>query len=167
MFTSLLLQQVSGTGPEGRIRAQDVENFVPSAAPAGPAAAAAPAVASAAVPASAPVPVPGATYTDIPLSNVRHVIAQRLLQSKTTIPHYYLSIDIQMDGLLRLGPPKGFCLYAQHWIFVHRLREELNTMLKKENVKLSVNDFIIKAAALACRKIPEANSSWQDSFIRQ
>jgi len=48
-----------------------------------------------------------------------------------------------------------------------RVRADLNAMLKKDNVKLSVNDFIVKAAALACRKIPQANSSWQDTFIRQ
>ena len=50
---------------------------------------------------------------------------------------------------------------------MNRLRKELNELLAKENVKLSVNDFIIKASALACAKVPEANSSWQESFIRQ
>jgi len=48
-----------------------------------------------------------------------------------------------------------------------RVRADLNALLKKDNVKLSVNDFIVKAAALACRKVPQANSSWQDTFIRQ
>ncbi len=51
--------------------------------------------------------------------------------------------------------------------FVCRLRSELNEILKKENIKLSVNDFLIKASALAMRKVPEVNSSWQDTFIRQ
>jgi len=48
-----------------------------------------------------------------------------------------------------------------------RVRADLNELLKKDNIKLSVNDFIVKAAALACRKVPQANSSWQDTFIRQ
>ena len=52
-------------------------------------------------------------------------------------------------------------------ILIDRLRKELNSILSKENVKLSVNDFLIKASALACRKIPECNSSWQDTFIRE
>ncbi|ELU09274.1 hypothetical protein CAPTEDRAFT_46900, partial [Capitella teleta] len=138
------LSQITGSGPDGRIRAEDVEKFVPQAtAPAAPAAAPA-----AAAPAPMATAVPGANYMDIPLTSVRQVIAKRLLESKTTIPHYYLSIDVQMDDLLKL-------------------RSELNSMLKKEEIKLSVNDFIIKAAALSCRKVPEANSSWQDSFIRQ
>ncbi|KAG8172530.1 hypothetical protein JTE90_025226, partial [Oedothorax gibbosus] len=76
------------------------------------------------------------------------VIARRLVQSKQTIPHYYLSVDITMDRILRL-------------------RSELNEMLSKDGVKLSVNDLFVKAAALACKKVPEVNSSWMDTFIRQ
>ncbi|XP_046374636.2 dihydrolipoyllysine-residue acetyltransferase component of pyruvate dehydrogenase complex, mitochondrial-like [Haliotis rufescens] len=121
---------VSGSGPDGQVRAQDVLSFTPSAAPL-----AAPAV-------------PGAAFTDIPLSNVRQVIAKRLTQSKQTIPHYYLTIDVNVDRVLSL-------------------RRDFNESLAKQNVKLSVNDFIIKASALACQKVPEANSSWQDTFIRQ
>ncbi|CAH1247547.1 DLAT [Branchiostoma lanceolatum] len=127
---------VSGTGPGGRIRSQDIAAFTPAAAPA-------PAVAPAA-PAAAPV----GTFVDIPLTNVRKVIASRLLQSKTTIPHYYLSVDINMDSVIAL-------------------RKDLNVVLQKDEVKLSVNDFIIKAAALSCLKVPECNSSWMDSVIRQ
>ncbi|XP_078664491.1 dihydrolipoyllysine-residue acetyltransferase component of pyruvate dehydrogenase complex, mitochondrial-like [Branchiostoma floridae x Branchiostoma belcheri] len=130
------LSMVSGTGPGGRIRSQDIEAFTPAAAPA-------PAVAAAA-PAAAPV----GTFVDIPLTNVRKVIASRLLQSKTTIPHYYLSVDINMDNVIGL-------------------RKELNTILQKDDIKISVNDFIIKAAALSCLKVPECNSSWMDSVIRQ
>ncbi|XP_064100614.1 dihydrolipoyllysine-residue acetyltransferase component of pyruvate dehydrogenase complex-like isoform X2 [Macrobrachium nipponense] len=94
-----------------------------------------------------PAPVPGATYTDIPISNIRNVIAKRLCQSKQTIPHYYLSIDVCMDE-------------------VAQLRQEFNKLLEKEGVKISFNDFIIKASALACKKVPEANSSWLDTVIR-
>ncbi|XP_076836133.1 dihydrolipoyllysine-residue acetyltransferase component of pyruvate dehydrogenase complex, mitochondrial [Brachyhypopomus gauderio] len=138
------LAQVTGTGPDGRITKKDVENFVPAKV-------APPSTAPAAhVPSPAPAlaPVPTGTFTDIPISNIRRVIAQRLLQSKQTIPHYYLSVDINMDQVLDL-------------------RKELNVEVKADNVKLSVNDFIIKASALACLKVPEANSSWMDTVIRQ
>ncbi|KAL7853889.1 hypothetical protein AOLI_G00207330 [Acnodon oligacanthus] len=145
------LAQVSGTGPDGRITKKDVETFVPAkAAPAPIAPAAAPvAPTPGRVPAAPAVaPVPTGTFTDIPISNIRRVIAQRLMQSKQTIPHYYLSVDINMDQVLDL-------------------RKELNAEVKADNIKLSVNDFIIKASALACLKVPEANSSWMDTVIRQ
>ncbi|XP_012677432.2 dihydrolipoyllysine-residue acetyltransferase component of pyruvate dehydrogenase complex, mitochondrial-like [Clupea harengus] len=144
------LAQVSGSGPDGRVTRKDIDSFVPAkAAPPPPAATpmAAPA-APAAPPARAVAAVPAGTFTDIPISNIRKVIAQRLMQSKQTIPHYYLSVDVNMDHILEL-------------------RQELNTELKPENIKLSVNDFIIKASALACLKVPEANSSWMDTVIRQ
>lgn len=92
--------------------------------------------------------VPGATYVDIPVSNIRAVIAKRLLESKQTIPHYYLTMDICVDELLRI-------------------RSTLNKELEKEKVKLSVNDFIIKATAMASRKVPEANSHWLGNIIRE
>lgn len=121
------LANVQGSGPGGRIRAVDLEKAVSSAMP---------------------LAVSSAAFTDIPLTNIRQVIAKRLLQSKQTIPHYYLSVDVKMDRILRL-------------------RKDLNGMLDKEGMKLSVNDFVVKAAALACRKVPEVNSSWQETFIRQ
>lgn len=126
------ISMIQGTGPEGRVTAKDVDTFTPSAAR----------------PAAPRVAMAGVEYVDIPLSNIRQVIARRLLESKQTVPHYYLSVDIEMDKVIKL-------------------RKDLNELLKKENVKLSVNDFIIKASALSCRKVPEANSSWQDTFIRQ
>ncbi|XP_061105072.1 dihydrolipoyllysine-residue acetyltransferase component of pyruvate dehydrogenase complex, mitochondrial isoform X2 [Conger conger] len=146
------LAQVKGTGPDGRVTRKDIESFVPpKPAPAPPVE---PAVAPAA-PAPAPVAptpavaaAPTGTFTDIPISNIRKVIAQRLMQSKQTIPHYYLSVDVNMDQVLEL-------------------RKELNQEVKADNIKLSVNDFIIKASALACLKVPEANSSWLDTVIRQ
>lgn len=122
------LASVQGSGPGGRIRAQDLEGATPSAA--------------------MPATISSAAFTDIPLTNIRQVIARRLLQSKQTIPHYYLSIDVKMDRILRL-------------------RKDLNEMLSKEGTKLSVNDFIVKASALACKKVPDVNSSWQETFIRQ
>lgn len=142
------LAQVSGSGPDGRITRKDIESFVPPKV--APAAAAAPSPAAARVaptPAAAPA-APVGTFTDIPISNIRKVIAQRLMLSKQTIPHYYLSVDVNMDQVLEL-------------------RKELNEEVKAQNIKLSVNDFIIKASALACLKVPECNSSWMDTVIRQ
>uniref|UniRef100_A0A9L0SSS5 Acetyltransferase component of pyruvate dehydrogenase complex n=1 Tax=Equus caballus TaxID=9796 RepID=A0A9L0SSS5_HORSE len=135
------LTQVKGTGPEGRIVKKDIDSFVPTKAAPAPAAAVPPP----AVPGVAPVPT--GVFTDIPISNIRRVIAQRLMQSKQTIPHYYLSIDVNMGEVLLV-------------------RKELNKMLEGRS-KISVNDFIIKASALACLKVPEANSSWLDTVIRQ
>jgi pyruvate dehydrogenase E2 component (dihydrolipoamide acetyltransferase) len=90
----------------------------------------------------------GDGFVDKPVTNVRNIIAKRLLESKQTIPHYYLTVDLGLDNIVSL-------------------RKRMNELLEKEEVKLSINDFIIKAAALACKKVPEANSSWMDSFIRQ
>uniref|UniRef100_A0A8C8XJS7 Acetyltransferase component of pyruvate dehydrogenase complex n=1 Tax=Panthera leo TaxID=9689 RepID=A0A8C8XJS7_PANLE len=134
------LTQVKGTGPDGRIIKKDIDSFVPTKAAPAPAAA---------VPAPGPgvAPVPTGVFTDVPVSNIRRVIAQRLMQSKQTIPHYYLSIDVNMGEVLLV-------------------RKELNKMLEGRS-KISVNDFIIKASALACLKVPEANSSWLDTVIRQ
>ncbi|XP_065737384.1 dihydrolipoyllysine-residue acetyltransferase component of pyruvate dehydrogenase complex, mitochondrial isoform X10 [Phocoena phocoena] len=134
------LTQVKGTGPDGRIIKKDVDSFVPTKAAPTPAAAASP-------PSPGVAPVPTGVFTDIPISNIRRVIAQRLMQSKQTIPHYYLSVDVNMGEVLLV-------------------RKELNKMLEGRS-KISVNDFIIKASALACLKVPEANSSWLDTVIRQ
>lgn len=123
------LSLVTPSGQDKVIRASDIEAFA-SAAP--------PLVAAA----------PAATYVDLPLTNMRQVIAKRLVLSKQTIPHYYLSIDIEMDKIISM-------------------RKEFNQHLEKEGIKLSVNDFLVKAASLACRKVPEANSAWMDNFVRQ
>ncbi|GAA5966771.1 hypothetical protein JCM21900_002911 [Sporobolomyces salmonicolor] len=145
------LAKVKGTGPDGRITKGDVEKYQSSAAPAGvpsPAASASPAAGA------------GAAYTDIPASNMRRVIAARLTESKSTIPHYYLTVEVNMDR-------------------VNKLREAFNTAAKsadaagaakdgvKAGVKLSVNDFIVKASALALQDVPEANSGWHGDFVRQ
>lgn len=90
----------------------------------------------------------GQAYVDIPVSNVRGVIAKRLLESKNTIPHYYLTVDCNVDKILEL-------------------RARFNKSLEKSGTKLSVNDFIIKAAAIACKKVPEVNSAWLGNVIRQ
>ncbi|XP_040036320.1 dihydrolipoyllysine-residue acetyltransferase component of pyruvate dehydrogenase complex, mitochondrial isoform X1 [Gasterosteus aculeatus] len=142
------LAQVGGSGPDGRITRKDIDSFVPpKAAPAVTAAPPPAATPAASAPAAAPA-APAGTFTDIPISNIRKVIAQRLMQSKQTIPHYYLSVDVNMDQVLEL-------------------RKDLNNEVKAQNIKLSVNDFVIKASALACLKVPECNSSWMDTVIRQ
>lgn len=146
------IAQVTGTGPDGRVTRKDIDSFVPLKPTPAPAAAPAPAAPTAPTPSPPAAPafaaIPTGTFTDIPISNIRRVIAQRLMQSKQTIPHYYLSIDVNMDQVLEL-------------------RKELNAEVKADNIKLSVNDFIIKASSLACLKVPEANSSWMDTVIRQ
>merc|ERR1711962_1158481 len=134
------LNQLSGSGPGGRIVANDVNTYVPSAAPA----AAAP-VAQAAAPASAPAGLGAGDFTDLDLTNMIKTIASRLCESKNSIPHYYLTRTIRTDA-------------------INELRGQLNQI---SDVKISVNDFIIKAASLACLKVPEANSAWMGDTIRQ
>ncbi|CAM0142010.1 pyruvate dehydrogenase complex dihydrolipoamide acetyltransferase component (E2) [Umbelopsis sp. WA50703] len=135
------LSQVKGTGPDGRIVKEDVENFKPAAAKPATTAASKP------LPANAPTTAAGPAYTDVPTSNMRRVIANRLLESKTTMPHYYLTSEVNMEK-------------------INKLREVLNASSNNE-YKLSVNDFIIKASALALKKVPDVNASWQGDFIRQ
>ncbi|HYP17802.1 MAG TPA: pyruvate dehydrogenase complex dihydrolipoamide acetyltransferase, partial [Opitutus sp.] len=83
----------------------------------------------------------------VPVSNMRGAIARRLLESKTQLPHFYVEIEIDAAPLLAL-------------------REQLNTGLEKEGVKLSVNDFILKGSAEALRRVPQVNASWEGSQIR-
>lgn len=138
------INSVSGSGPRGRITVEDVE------AHKGPVAAAAPVRTVQPTPPAAtplPQPVAGATFTDMDLSNMRKTIAKRLTESKQTVPHYYLSVDVNMDEVVAL-------------------RKTLNESGKGE-YKLSVNDFIIKASALSLLKVPECNSQWMNDFIRQ
>ena len=93
---------------------------------------------------------PSADYIDIPVSNMRRVIGQRLTAAKQELPHYYLTADINMDKVIKL-------------------REVFNKTLgeKDKAAKLSVNDFIVKATACALSDVPEANSAWLGEYIRQ
>jgi pyruvate dehydrogenase E2 component (dihydrolipoamide acetyltransferase) len=145
------LAGVHGSGPHGRIVKVDVEKALatpkaaPGVAPKAAPAAAAPAPPSAAAPTPAPAaaPAPGAppvAHREVTLSNMRKVIARRLAEAKQTIPHFYLSVDIELDALLRL-------------------RAELNGR-KGADYKLSVNDLLIKAAAIAIRRRPQVNAWW-------
>jgi len=106
----------------------------------------APAAASGSVSASASASLPASAYEDIPNSSMRRMIAKRLSEAKQTIPHFYLSIDCSIDALLGLRRDIGDCA---------------------EGAKLSVNDFVIKAAALALRKLPGVNASWSEAAIRR
>lgn len=144
------LADISGSGPRGRIVKADVENATaaPKAATAAPAAAA-PAAAAPAAAAAASGPTAdqvarmyeGRDYEEMALDGMRKTIAARLSEAKQTIPHFYLRRDIQLDALLKF-------------------RAELNKQLEGRGVKLSVNDFIIKAVALALQAVPDANAVW-------
>ena len=141
------LSQIKGSGPHGRIVKADVENANATAAPA-------PAAAASAAPAAGPSTTSsgpsadavakmyeGRDYEEKPLDGMRKTIAARLTEAKQQIPHFYLRRDIQLDALLKF-------------------RGELNASLADRGVKLSVNDFIIKACALALQAVPEANAVW-------
>ena len=138
------LALVKGTGPNGRIVREDVESFDPASTPA-PAAAQAQ---SEPKPSAAPEVEGGAPFTEDKLSNVRKVIARRLTESKQTVPHFYLTVDIRLDPLLKL-------------------RGELNAALEPDGVKLSVNDFLIKALARALIRVPQCNVSFHGDTLRR
>ncbi len=137
------LATLTGSGPNGRIVKADIEAAQQGAAPKP-----APALAPAAK-APAPAPVVTAPHRLVPNSSMRKVIARRLTEAKTTIPHFYVSMDIEIDALLKL-------------------RAELNAKSAKDGpsaFKLSVNDLVIKAAAITLRRIPTVNASWSDDNI--
>jgi pyruvate dehydrogenase E2 component (dihydrolipoamide acetyltransferase) len=133
------LSQIKGTGEGGRIVLRDVENFTPTAASQqqAPAKAAAP---QAAVPTGAPAD----SYEEVPVSQMRKVIARRLAESKFAAPHFYLTMEIDMDKALEA-------------------RVSINEV---SPVKVSFNDLVIKAAAAALRQHPAVNSSWLGDKIR-
>ncbi|WP_043363824.1 pyruvate dehydrogenase complex dihydrolipoamide acetyltransferase [Belnapia sp. F-4-1] len=146
---------ISGSGPAGRIVKADVEAALnrPKQAPAAQApapAAQAPAAAPAPKPA-APAPVVTAPHTPVPNSTIRKVIARRLAESKQTIPHFYVTMDFEIDALLKL-------------------RADLNAKSAKDGpgaFKLSVNDLVIKAVAATLRRFPNVNAMWTDEAILQ
>ncbi len=148
------LSQISGSGPRGRIVKADVENAQPSAAkPAAkdqPTAAPAAAAPAATGPSSSQVLAmyEGREYEEIPLNGMRKTIAARLTEAKQSIPHFYLRRDIRLDALLKF-------------------RGQLNKQLEPRSVKLSVNDFIIKACALALQSVPAANAVWAGDRVLQ
>lgn len=140
------LSQIKGSGPHGRIVKADVEGATQTAAPKAQAPATA---ASTAAPVMATGPSSDAIakmyadreYEEVTLIGMRKTIAARLTEAKQTVPHFYLRRDIQLDALMAF-------------------RAQLNKQLEPRGVKLSVNDFIIKACALALQEVPDANAVW-------
>jgi len=133
------ISKVSGSGDNGRVTKKDVDGYVPAAAPATTAAP----TAKSAAPAFTVTGQEG--HTDVPLTQMRKVIARRLGESKFSAPHFYLTMEINMDNAMTA-------------------RTAMNEV---SPVKISFNDMIIKASAMALRKHPDVNSSWMGDFIRQ
>ncbi|MEQ9331836.1 pyruvate dehydrogenase complex dihydrolipoamide acetyltransferase [Thalassobaculum sp.] len=144
------LGSLKGSGPQGRIVKADIEAALAGGAPKAAAAPAAGAPAQAAAPALGAAPsadVPGMPdYEEIPNSGMRKVIAKRLTESKQFAPHFYLTVDCEIDALLKV-------------------RKQINDKAG-DGVKLSVNDLVIRAVALALKQVPAANASWTEKAIR-
>lgn len=141
------LSALSGSGPGGRIIKADID-----AAEGGTAPVKSEAAAPVSAPKAAPSPQPAANDFDIPhtvekLSGMRKTIARRLTEAKQTIPHIYLTVDIQLDKLLKL-------------------RSELNATLEPRGVKLSVNDLLIKALAVSLMQVPKCNVSIEGDQLK-
>ena len=146
------LAAVAGSGPHGRIVKADVEGATAAPKAATPTAAPA-ASATAAAPTGPSTDVVLKTYADRPFTEVkldgmRKTIAARLSEAKQTVPHFYLRRDIELDALMAF-------------------RAQLNARLEARGVKLSVNDFIIKACALALQQVPAANAAWAGDRVLQ
>ena len=152
------LAKIAGSGPHGRVVERDVKAAIaggtpvaaaPAAAAAAPAPKAAPAPAGAADEATKKLFAAG-SYEEVPHDGMRKTIARRLSEAKSTIPHFYLTVDCDLDALLAL-------------------REQINKAAPvkegKPAYKLSVNDFVIKALALTLKAVPEANVSWTDNSM--
>ncbi|WP_432636216.1 pyruvate dehydrogenase complex dihydrolipoamide acetyltransferase [Albidovulum sp.] len=149
------IASLKGSGPHGRIVKADVEAAAAAPRAAAPAPAAAPAAPAAAAPASAPAGMSASTvaklyegreYTEVALDGMRKTIAARLTEAKQTIPHFYLRREVRLDALMAF-------------------RGQLNKQLEGRGVKLSVNDFIIKACANALQAVPDANAVWAGDRI--
>ena len=136
------LNQIKGSGPKGRIVKADVETAQPGAAK--PATATAPSPATLAAGPDTDVVLKtyaDREYAEVQLDGMRKTIAARLTEAKQSVPHFYLRRDIELDALLKF-------------------RSQLNKTLEPRGIKLSVNDFIIKACALALQQVPDANAVW-------
>lgn len=131
------LRYIKGSGDNGRITKTDIENYVPAAATAAPAA-------QPATTAAAPAVTGQVSFTDVPVSQMRKVIAKRLSESLFTAPHFYLTMSINMDAAIAA-------------------RAKMNEVAK---VKISFNDMVVKATAMALKQNPKVNSSWMGDFIR-
>jgi len=136
------LNEIRGTGPNGRIIAADVLEYVPSVQQQ-------PQEVSQPAPSSIAAQVPSQlqSYTDYPISDNAKTIAARLAQTKKAVPHYYLTVDLNLDAILKV-------------------RDQLNASLPEES-HLTLNDLLVKAAANSMKEVPAVNSSWMESFVRQ
>ena len=158
---NLDLAAVSGSGPHGRVVERDVKAALAGGGAKAVSAAAAPAQATAPTPAPAKVApasdetikkmFPAGSFTEQPHDNMRKTIARRLTEAKQTIPHFYVSADCELDALMAL-------------------REQINSSAPKDRdgkpaFKISVNDFVIKALALALTRVPEANVTWTENAM--
>jgi len=150
------IKAIAGSGPHGRVVKSDVEKALASGG-AKPAAAAPAAAAASAAPAAAPKGMSEdavlklfeeGSYELVPHDGMRKTIAKRLQESKQTIPHFYVSVDVELDALLALRA---------------QLNDSAPRKEDKPVYKLSVNDMVIKAMALALRDVPDANVSWTDT----
>ena len=139
------LSRIKGSGPNGRTVKADVEAAKPGAPAAAPAAAPAP---RAAPPAGAQPVFVAPGDTRVPHTSIRKVIARRMLESKQTVPHFYLTVDLEIDALLAA-------------------RQANNAVAEKRGSKVSVNDMMIKACAKALRDHPECNASWTEDEMIQ
>ncbi|MFT8522440.1 pyruvate dehydrogenase complex dihydrolipoamide acetyltransferase [Gluconobacter oxydans] len=129
----IALDALTGSGPNGRILKRDVEKGVT-----------APKTAPKAAPSAVPLAASEETVRRVPNSTMRKVIARRLTESKTQVPHFYVSVDIELDALLEL-------------------RSKLNATAQENSFKISVNDMMIKAVALALKKVPGVNVQFTDA----
>ncbi|MCS6625274.1 pyruvate dehydrogenase complex dihydrolipoamide acetyltransferase [Roseibacterium beibuensis] len=134
------LKSVKGTGPHGRIVKRDVEGAGKGGAQVSTGASA-PAAEARKVQSLAQMGIPDGSYDLVPLDGMRKAIARRLTDSFRDVPHFPLNIDCEIDGLLAA-------------------RAKVNAMLEKDGIKVSVNDFVIKASAMALKAVPEANASY-------
>ncbi|QDZ17674.1 dihydrolipoamide acetyltransferase [Chloropicon primus] len=142
------LSAVVGTGPRGIVTKGDLLHAEGSPAPPAPAAERPAATTATAQDSGASGSLVPEEYEDVAVSQMRSVIAQRLLMSKQTIPHYYLTMDCEVDALMSL-------------------RSKINASPTAEKAgKVSLNDFVVKACALACQEVPECNAEWMGDAIR-
>ncbi len=141
------LADIQGSGPRGRVVKADVEGAQAGAVHS-----------NTSSPSFAPQPTGdqklnefGIVYTEIPNNNIKKITASRLVESKSTVPHFYLTIECQIDELMR----------------TRKVMNDQGAKLKEDGYKLSVNDFVVKACANALKAYPAANVSWTDEAVRQ
>lgn len=142
------ISQIKGSGPGGKIVKSDIENFDPATSPALIALPEQAALTARVIDQVAPAGEFDAPFVAEKLNNVRKVIARRLTEAKQTIPHIYLTVNVRLDALLEL-------------------RAQLNAVLAADGVKLSVNDFLIKALARALQRTPNCNVSFKGDQLHR